>query len=47
MKRGRGEEGEKGRRVWGVIMREREKEEKEKEGEKKERRKARRRGIKA
>ena len=35
MKRGRGEEGEKGRRVWGVIMREREKEEKEKEGEKK------------
>ena len=35
MTRGRGEEGEKGRRVWGVIMREREKEEKEKEGEKK------------
>ena len=35
VKREKGEEGEKGRRVWGVIMREREKEEKEKEGEKK------------
>ena len=35
MKRGRGEEGEKGRRVQGVIMREREKEEKEDEREKK------------